>query len=33
MKTTETDTDLRLVLTAGGRAVEQLFPIDPAWVK
>ncbi|UES52505.1 protein-disulfide reductase DsbD domain-containing protein [Roseibium aggregatum] len=33
MKTTETDADLRLVLTAGGRAVERLFPIDPAWVK
>lgn len=33
MKTTDKDTHLRLVLSAGGRAVEQLFPIDPAWVK
>jgi DsbC/DsbD-like thiol-disulfide interchange protein len=33
MKTTETDTDLRLVLSADGRAIEQLFAIDPAWLK
>jgi DsbC/DsbD-like thiol-disulfide interchange protein len=33
MKTTENDTDLRLVLSADGRAVEQLFAIEPAWLK
>lgn len=33
LQTTETDNSLRLVLKAGGRAIERLVPIDPAWVK
>jgi DsbC/DsbD-like thiol-disulfide interchange protein len=32
MKTTDSDTELRLVLSSDGRAVEQLFPIDPDWL-
>ncbi|MHA7774233.1 protein-disulfide reductase DsbD domain-containing protein [Roseibium sp. M-1] len=33
LKTTDNDTSLRLVLKAGGRAIEHLVPIDPAWVQ
>jgi DsbC/DsbD-like thiol-disulfide interchange protein len=33
LKVTDDDTSLRLVLKAGGRAIERLVPIDPNWVR
>jgi len=32
LKTTAADTDLRLVLTDGGNALERLVPIQPGWI-
>jgi len=33
LATTDTDSTLRLVLSAGGKAIEHLAPIAPEWVK